>query len=233
MELLDYVPRAAAERNLRDLARINRWFGGHRVLLGLMRGLASPNESFSVLDIGAASGDMGRAIARNFPKATIVSLDRRQLHLREAPSPRVVADALLVPFRARSFDFVLCSSFLHHFHDADVIRLIASLQHLARRGLILLDVERHAMAYRFLPWTRWLLRWSRLTAHDGPASVAASFCLEELVSLARAAGANVVAARRHSPWFRVSVIIDPRSPISTRFNRADQENLCESLMQYR
>ena len=48
--------------------------------------------------------------------------------------------------------------------------------------------------------------------HDGAVSVASSFCVEELVALAQAAGADVVAARKHRPWFRVSVIADPVPP---------------------
>jgi len=55
--------------------------------------------------------------------------------------------------------------------------------------------------------TRRIFGWSPLTLHDGPVSVAAAFRLEELVSLARAAGANVVAGRKHRPWFRVSVVV--------------------------
>ena len=36
-ERLESSPPAAVERNLRDIARINRWFGGHRTLLRLLK----------------------------------------------------------------------------------------------------------------------------------------------------------------------------------------------------
>jgi hypothetical protein len=32
-ELLESAASTLAERNLRDIARINRWFGGHRALI--------------------------------------------------------------------------------------------------------------------------------------------------------------------------------------------------------
>ena len=51
-ELLDFAGPAYADRNLRELALINRWSGGHRSLLRIMRDLVHPQEHFSVLDVG-------------------------------------------------------------------------------------------------------------------------------------------------------------------------------------
>ena len=211
-ELLETAAPEAAVRNLREIARINRWFGGYAALIRMMRNLVHSQERFSVLDVGAASGDMGRCLIRHFPNAQVLSLDHRTAHLRNAPSPRVVADALRLPFQPRAFDFVLCSSVLHHFRDREVIEMIAALRPFARRALLLLDLERHPLAYWFIPLTRRLLKWSPLTLHDGPVSVASAFRLDELVSLARAAGASEIAARRHRPWFRVSVTIPANAP---------------------
>jgi SAM-dependent methyltransferase len=211
-ELLETAAPEVAARNLSDIARINRWFGGHAALIGMMRDLVDSQERFSVLDVGAGSGDMGRCLMRYFPNARVISLDHRPPHLRNAASPRVVAHALRLPFLGRAFDFVLCSSFLHHFQDDEVIEMIASLRPYARRALLLLDLERHRLPYRFIPLTRRLLRWSPLTLHDSAVSVAAAFRLDELVALARAAGAREVVARRHRPWFRVSVAIPAKAP---------------------
>jgi SAM-dependent methyltransferase len=211
-ELLETAAPEAAVQNLRDIARINRWFGGYTALIRLMRNLVHSQKQFSVLDVGAASGDMGRCLIRHFPNAQVLSLDHRAAHLRNAPSPRVVADALRLPFQPRAFDFVLCSSVLHHFRDHEVIEMIAALRPFARRALLLLHLERHPLAYWFIPLTRRLLKWSPLTLHDGPVSVASAFRLDELVSLAHAAGASEIAARRHRPWFRVSVTIPANAP---------------------
>jgi ubiquinone/menaquinone biosynthesis C-methylase UbiE len=206
-ELLEIAPSTLADQNLRDIARINRWFGGHRALLSILKDLAPPRKEFSVLDVGAGSGDMGKCIRRRFRNATVVSLDHRSLHLHNAPGPRVAADAFQLPFLPNAFDFVLCSSVLHHFPDRQVIELIAELRGFARHALIVLDLERHPLAYHFLPMTRNLFAWSALTVHDGPVSVAAGFRPEELAHLARAAGVNAVTVRRHWPWFRMSVVV--------------------------
>jgi hypothetical protein len=102
---------------------------------------------------------------------------------------------------------VLCSSFLHHFSDCEAIELIAELRRFARRALIVLDLERHPLPYHFLTMTKRLFGWSALTLHDGPISVAAGFRPEELAHLAHVAISNRVGARRHWPWFRISVVV--------------------------
>jgi ubiquinone/menaquinone biosynthesis C-methylase UbiE len=211
-ELMDNADAAEAAVCLRDLARINRWFGGHRVLVQVLKTLLRPGERFSILDVGAASGDMGRAIRDSFPGAKVVSLDYRISHLRMGQGPRVAASAFELPFLPKAFDFVLCSLFLHHFSDRQAAELIAALRRLAGKALIVLDLERHPLPYYFLPLTRRLLRWSPMTVHDGIISVAAAFRPEEIRDLARAAGSDAVRVRKHRPWFRLSAIVpaDPR-----------------------
>jgi SAM-dependent methyltransferase len=206
-ERLESAPPAQAERNLRDLARINRWLGGHRVALRVLQTLVTPAEQFSLLDVGAASGDVGERIRATYRSATVVSLDHRPAHLRGAAPPVVAADAFALPFRDGSFDFVLCSLFLHHFPDKNAASLLRELRRFARRALIVLDLERHPVAYAFLPLTRHILNWSELTVHDGCLSVAAGFTPAELAQIAAQAGAEGVAARRHPPWFRLSAVI--------------------------
>ena len=153
---------------------------------------------------------MGECLRRRFPNAMVVSLDHRSFHLRNAPGPRVAADAFQLPFLSRGFRFralLLCSSFLHHFSDCEAIELIAELRRFARRALIVLDLERHPLPYHFLTMTKRLFGWSALTVHDGPISVAAGFRPEELAHLAHVAIANPVRVRRHWPWFRVSIVV--------------------------
>jgi SAM-dependent methyltransferase len=207
-ERLDSADVAEAERNLRELARINRWFGGHRILIQTLRGLIRPHDRFSILDVGAGSGDMGRCVQKRFRNATVVSLDRRPVHLMTADTAKVAADAFALPFADGSFDFVMCSSFLHHFSNGEVVALLREMCRLARRSVIVLDLERHPFAWYFLPLSRGLLRWCELTVHDGCASVEAAFRRSELESIAMALAPAKVAIRRHWPWFRLSLVID-------------------------
>ncbi len=206
-ERLQFALPLTAKRNLEDLARINRWFGGHRALLKVLRTLVHPLERFSVLDVGAASGDAGTLIRKTYRNAFVVSLDHQMAHLRLAAPPRLVAAASALPFIDRSFDFVLCSLLLHHFSDRCAAALIGELLRFPRRALIILDLERHSIAHSFLPLTRRLFRWSELTVDDGRKSVAAGFRVNELRYIAQQAGAKQIEILRHWPWFRISAVI--------------------------
>lgn len=204
-ERLDSATPAEAALNLAEIAFLNRWFGGHAISRSLLRRFVSSNERFTLLDIGAASGDIARALSGAFPQARITCLDLLPRNLTLAPAPRLAADAFALPFRPGSFDFVHCSLFLHHFSDTQVIELLAAMHRTARRSVILQDLERHPLAYRFLPLTRPLFRWSPLVLHDGPVSVAAAFTPAELLSLAHRAGLSSARIRRHFPFFRLSL----------------------------
>lgn len=202
-EWLDDTPPAEARPSVRDLVRINRYLGGYSSVRRLMRGIAEPPDSFSVLDIGAASGDMGLAIRRSFPNARVTSLDYRSDHLFDAPAPKVIGDAFALPFAPSSFDFVFTSLFLHHFSDEQVANLLRSFARIARTAVLSIDLARGALAYRFIPATRWLFRWHPITLHDGPISVQASFTRNELLALAHRAGLEKARVEEHRPWSRL------------------------------
>lgn len=208
-EILDDLPPAEAAPSLRDLVRINRFLGGHETLLQALATVMGRAETFSVLDVGAASGDMGEVIRSNYPNAKITALDYRIHHLQQASPPKLVADAFRLPFRQRAFDIVHCSLFLHHFSDAQVVSLLQAFGEIASRKVVLTDLERHRLAYHFLPATRWLFRWHRATLHDGPISVAAAFTQDELRRLAQQAGLRDVRVTARRPAFRLALTATP------------------------
>ena len=45
---------------------------------------------------------------------------------------------------------LLCSLFLHHFQNAEVVDLLRSFYSTARKGVIVCDLERHILPYMFL-----------------------------------------------------------------------------------
>jgi ubiquinone/menaquinone biosynthesis C-methylase UbiE len=212
-ELLDDTTPEASSRSLSDLVRINRFLGGHEVLRKRLHRLFAPQEPFHFLDIGSASGDAGEVVRSMFPKARVTSVDYRSHHLRRAAPLRVVADAFALPFAYRAFDVVHCSLFLHHFEDQIVVRLLRDFGRLARRCVVVNDLERHPIPYYFLPATRWLFRWDAITLHDGPVSVQAAFRAHELRALAKAAGLSDIDVQTHRPAFRISMVARPGSDI--------------------
>lgn len=205
---MDDEPPEVAARSMRDIERINKLLGGNEVTRALIRSVA-PSVPFSVLDVGAGGGQMGRVIRHVCPHATVTSLDYRAHQLARAPHPKVAADAFRMPFRPKTFDVVFCSLFLHHFEDDEIVRLLRSFGDLAKRAVLVNDLERHWLAYWFLPATRWLFRWAPVTLYDGPISVRASFTPAELEELCRGAGLREAAARSYRPAFRIGVVARP------------------------
>jgi SAM-dependent methyltransferase len=205
-ELLDHAPPDEARLNLADLVRINSNFGGHSTIRKMLAQVVANGDQFTLLDVGAASGDTARLVRRLYPRASVISLDYNPVNLEAAPPSKLIADAFEPPFLPGSFDYVLCSLFLHHFSDEQVVRLLQSFYGLARRGLLVSDLERHIISYSFLPLTKWFFGWQRITLHDGPASVRAAFRSDELLGLARKAGIGDARVSVHRPAFRLSLI---------------------------
>jgi len=202
-EMLDTLPEDQARASLDDLTRINRWWGGHSTLRTLLA--ENVSGAFSMLDVGAASGDMGARVREWYPQARVTSLDRIASHLMSAAPPRTTADAFALPFKPKSFDYVFCSLFLHHFTNEEIIRLLAGFGEIARRKVLVIDLERHPVAYYFLPWTRWIFGWDAVTVNDGPISVEAAFHAAELAELAKRAGLKNVRAKAYRPAFRIAM----------------------------
>ena len=205
-ELLDHVPPELARPNLADLVRVNRYFGGHSVIRKTLAHVMRNQDSFTLLDVGAASGDTARLIQQLYPRATVTNLDYNRTNLDAAPHPKVIANAFAFPFLPESFDYVLSSLFLHHFTNEEVVKLLSSFYSLAKRALLVCDLERHIIPYCFLPITRSLLGWNQITVHDGKISVRASFRADELLHLSKMAGLKNAKVEVHRPAFRISMV---------------------------
>lgn len=199
-ELLGNLTPEQAEPNLRDLRRLNRYFGGRQTLQSVLAPLLKPG--MRILDVGAASGDHAAALA----DAEVVSIDISESHLRGAAGQRVVADAFALPFAPGAFDIVMANLFLHHFEDAEIVGLLAQFATQAKVAVVVNDLERNRMAWSFLPLTAPFLGWDPVTIHDGTVSVAAAFHPGELSGLFDRAGMKGACIRRHRPWFRLSAV---------------------------
>jgi 2-polyprenyl-3-methyl-5-hydroxy-6-metoxy-1,4-benzoquinol methylase len=209
-ELLDSLRPEEAGASLGDLIRINRRWGGHSTLRKLLAETVPAAGRFSVLDVGAASGDMAACIRQSYAGAEVTSLDYVKSHLDGATGAKIVADAFWLPFRPGSFDYVFCSLFLHHFTDEEVVDLLRGFGEVARKAVLVIDLERNPIPYYFIAWSRPLLGWDPVTVHDGAISVEAAFRREELEELARRAGLRNPRARVYRPAFRIAMAAEAR-----------------------
>jgi ubiquinone/menaquinone biosynthesis C-methylase UbiE len=177
-------------------------------------------DQLSLLDVGTGSADIPGAVAEwcraRGLDSMIVALDLSERNLRVSRNSLgisgdvqlIQADSLKLPFLARSFDFVTASLFLHHFEDADVVRLLADFARIAKRAVIINDLLRNLVPYYFSRVTGPILASSFLTRNDGPVSVLRGFTAEELKQLAERAGLKRCNVRRMFPY-RLALIAEP------------------------
>lgn len=204
--MLDHVQPEIARANLSDLVRINQRLGGHAIIRNLLCEALGGDRRFSLLDVGAASGDTARVIGSEYPEADVVSLDYNWTNLEAAPQPKVIGDAFQLPFAENSFDFVFSSLFLHHFTNEKVEDLLRSFYAIARRAVLICDLERNILPWLFMKTSRPVFHWGAITVHDGLKSVRAALRAAELESIAEAAGIAAPVVRTHRPAFRLTMI---------------------------
>ncbi|MGA7751249.1 MAG: methyltransferase domain-containing protein [Candidatus Sulfotelmatobacter sp.] len=197
-EILDSnaCPPAEVVASLRDLCRINRWFGGIATTRRLIERVAATTgkKQFSLLEVAAGFGEVPRAAGRELAAKGITldvtDLDRVSTHLQRGHR-RLVADALALPFRDGSFDLVSCSLFAHHLQPPELAGFAKEASRVSRCAVLINDLIRHplhlALVYAAFPLMR-----SYVSRLDGVTSVRRSYTPDEIRTIL-SDGAN----RRH------------------------------------
>ena len=208
----DYTPEEY-EGCISELQLVNRWMGdAHALKQTLLKDVERNSLSeFSVLDLGAGSGELLR-VAATWAKDTGRRFVGVGLELNERSAQAILeeskgfpeitsvrADALKLPFGDAEFDYVMCSLFTHHFPDEQVVHLLREMHRVARRRIFVIDLHRDPVPYFFYTTLGKLVLKNRLIRHDGAVSILRSFKPRELLNLARAAGLHNVAVEHHFP----------------------------------
>ena len=216
LEHLDKGDYTAAEYEgcIVELQRVNRWLGDASALRdSLLAGIESLNlRDFSVLDVGAGSGELLRVVAEWARKSgrkarlTGVELNARSaaaIGERATTFPEITAvrgDAFKLPFVDKEFDFALCSLFTHHFSNTEVAAILRELSRVSTRGIFVIDLHRHPLAYYFYTTIGRLFLHNRLIREDGALSIRRSFTPKEMFALAQRAGLRNPRVERHFPY---------------------------------
>jgi ubiquinone/menaquinone biosynthesis C-methylase UbiE len=185
-EILDSntCPKPEVEASLRDLCRINRWFGGVATTRKLIERVASvtANKRFSLLEVAAGYGEVPKQaslqLLKKGIKIEITFLDRVSTHLQHSPRA-LAADALALPFPDNSFDLVSCSLFAHHLEPTELARYGEEACRVSRCAVLINDLVRHplhlALVYAGFPLMR-----SYVSRRDGVASVRRAYEPDEI-----------------------------------------------------
>ncbi|MCC7077251.1 MAG: class I SAM-dependent methyltransferase [Acidimicrobiia bacterium] len=166
-------------RRMAETETVHWWYGATRSLL---RQVLAPHlvEGSSLLDLGCGTGATGGWL-EDFGDTVSLDFEALALEIYREKSPGgsfVRADAQALPFRAASFDAVLCVTVLCHESIADPVDVVRECARVLRPGGVACLME---------PGVRSLRR-----AHDRQTHTARRFAVADLAGAAAASGLDVV-----------------------------------------
>lgn len=175
----------------KEMWYIHRLFGETRALKRtLLSDISSlGTEEITILDVGAGSGTLLTYLKGKLPRdLSLIGLEMSYDSARgiaENGHIPVLGNALSLPFADNSIDYVFCTLVLHHLTDSSARELISEMRRVARRKMIVIDLERSVFSYFiFKLFGTALLQ--RFTRDDGALSIKRAFKLDELRKLLRA-----------------------------------------------
>lgn len=201
----DYTPAEYA-RWQREMWFIHRVFGEFRAIkkaLGSEIG-EHGEDRISVLDVGAGSGELLRRVRRLAVNrdTRLVGTDLSADAAAILNSTGIVAlrcDGIHLPFADDSFDYVICSLFLHHLSDQEAVKMLGEMKRVARIKIVVIDLHRNPIAYYFYMVTGWFFL-QRFTREDGSLSILRSLKPDEMRQLAAKAGLSDFSVYRSAAY---------------------------------
>jgi ubiquinone/menaquinone biosynthesis C-methylase UbiE len=220
----DSCSPADVKISMRDIGRVNRWFGGVTTTQKMVERVAQATGTnhLSLLEVAAGSGEVPELVERRLERNGIVLdatlLDRAQTHLptenstgenHRRRSHSVVADAFALPFADDAFDLVSCCLFAHHLSPQQLAQFVREGLRVSRRALLINDLVRRplhlALAFAGFPLMR-----SRIAWLDGLTSVRRAYVPAEIRSMIASALPHEAAARveiSRNLLYRMGVIV--------------------------
>jgi SAM-dependent methyltransferase len=217
-ELMDDPALAASEHRhaLAGLARINRLSrSGASIWAVIAPLLPRSGPVLNILDLATGSGDVAADVAQRAagsgftPHLTLVDVSAEALSaaMTRASAAAIPADSIRcdavasgIPLPAESVDVAVCSLFLHHLDEPDVVRVLSELRRVARHAVVISDLVRSRRGLFAAQLAGRLLTTSRIVRVDAVLSVRAAWTPEELLRMARQAGLKNAAVRRTFPF---------------------------------
>ena len=201
LEMMDRPQPVSPElqRDLLNLRQLNRYLGSYRLIWKFIGRWIKPGEHVSIVDLATGSGDIPRFIVNHARKigarVEIDALDHQAATLeiardlsRAYPEIAYLEGNILDWNAPRPYDIVLCSLVLHHFSDADAVRVLQRCRELSRRFVLVSDLRRGFLLTTGVYLLTSLIFREPMTRYDARLSVARAFSFDELRELAQKAG---------------------------------------------
>lgn len=191
-EIMDDLEMEGEElaSTLRQIAMVNSYLGGTNVVLAALKKMLREQKldrPIKIIDLGCGGGEILRKIADWGRKKGIafelIGIDANAFIVDYAAKhseayPEIQFKQLNVfaeDFANLEYDIVLCSLFLHHFTNEEIVDLLQKMRNSARLGLVINDLQRSALAYRLFNFITRLLGASKMVRLDGLLSIRRAF----------------------------------------------------------
>lgn len=183
---------------LNDITRVNRILGGNKITVDAVFKLIEEvlKESYTILDMGCADGNMLRNLALEARKRNVslrligVDLSADALQLARQASidfPEItyqVKDILTADFSDFECDIVVTTLTMHHFKNEGILQFLDQFERLSTIGIVINDLERSRLAYVLFKAFSLIFIRTKTARIDGLISITKGFSRVELETLA-------------------------------------------------
>ena len=199
MEIMDdFTMEGVLIRDTLDkIEIINRFLGGNTVTIkGLKKILKnqSKNKTITIVDLGCGNGDILRDVAKfgrkNNYSFKLIGIDAnlaaieyaKELSKEYSELSFKTIDILSEEFKKESYDIVLCTLFLHHFKNEELISFLKTTIEKATIGVVVNDLHRHKLAYYLFKLIGFFIK-NKMVRQDGLISVLRAFKRKDLENI--------------------------------------------------
>ena len=184
---------------LDKLEAINRLLGGNSVTIkGLKKLLKTQSKSkvIKILDLGCGNGDILRDVAKfgrnNNYRFKLMGIDANYAAIEYAKElsknyPELsfeTIDIFSEGFKEQTYDIILCTLFLHHFKNEELISFLKPTVQKATIGVVVNDLHRHRLAYYLFKLIGLFIE-NKMVRKDGLTSVLRAFKRKDLETILR------------------------------------------------
>ena len=196
----DFTMKGVLFRDTLDkLEIINRLLGGNKVTIKGLKELLknkSKNKIITIVDLGCGHGDILRDIAKFGRKnnytfrligidANIAAIDyAKELSCEYSELSFKAIDIFSEDFKKQSYDIVLCTLFLHHFKNNELISFLKMTIERATIGVVVNDLHRHKLAYYLFKLIGFFVK-NKMIREDGLTSVLRAFKKKDLEDISK------------------------------------------------
>ena len=196
----DFTMKGVLFRDTLDkLEIINRLLGGNKVTIKGLKELLknkSKNKIITIVDLGCGHGDILRDIAKfgrkNNYTFRLIGIDAniaaiayaKELSCEYTELSFKAIDIFSEDFKKQSYDIVLCTLFLHHFENNELISFLKMTIERATIGVVVNDLHRHKLAYYLFKLIGFFIK-NKMIREDGLTSILRAFKKKDIENISK------------------------------------------------